>query len=145
MIHFNEKQVINKDIKLLHKIVVNIEEYPNFLPWCSAARILSNSQGITTAELAITYLNITKSFISDVTEELKEDGCIVISMKSRCGIFKYMESYWCLMPVCNSSTLVEFDIKFKFSSSILEKMFGVFFHDMSKKVVDSFVKRCHIL
>ena len=43
-------------------LVNDIEDYPNFLPWCSGSRIIRRGEGIVEAELLISKGGFKKSF-----------------------------------------------------------------------------------
>jgi coenzyme Q-binding protein COQ10 len=42
----------------LYRLVMDVERYPEFIPWCRAARILSHDEGSFLAELVIAFKHI---------------------------------------------------------------------------------------
>ena len=51
----------------LFDLVADIESYPLFLPWCSAARIIKRENNVIIAELAIRYKIFFGTYTSKVT------------------------------------------------------------------------------
>ncbi|MEI6730919.1 MAG: type II toxin-antitoxin system RatA family toxin, partial [Pseudomonadota bacterium] len=51
----------------LFDLVIDIEKYPQFLPWCRAARILEKHEDYLVAELIISFKHISESYVSKVT------------------------------------------------------------------------------
>ena len=50
----------------LHDLVIDIEQYPEFLPWCSAARILGQEDGFIYGELVISFKSFNGKYISKI-------------------------------------------------------------------------------
>ncbi len=62
-----EQQLSPYTPKQLFDLVVDIEKYPQFLPWCRAARILERNENEFLGELVISFAHITESYTSRVT------------------------------------------------------------------------------
>lgn len=50
----------------LYDLVADIEKYPDFLPWCAAVRILSESETEMLADLSVGYKFFRETFRSRV-------------------------------------------------------------------------------
>ena len=50
----------------LYSLVSDIEKYPEFLPWCSAARIIETNGNITIAELVVRFASLYERYTSEV-------------------------------------------------------------------------------
>ena len=61
-----QEVIINHSAKSLYKIVLDIEKYPEFIPWCSAVRILSKTKKNIVGDLLVKYKFYQKKFTSDV-------------------------------------------------------------------------------
>jgi coenzyme Q-binding protein COQ10 len=120
--------VLNKEyksqysIEQLYNMVVDIERYPEFIPWCSSAKIIDEAETIIIADLFITFKSFTESY------------------KMISGPFKHMDNAWTFEST-ESGTVVKFYIDFKFKSFLLEKLIGVFFTSACEKMIDAFEAR----
>jgi ribosome-associated toxin RatA of RatAB toxin-antitoxin module len=56
----------------LYTLVLDVERYPEFLPWCKAARILSHQENYFEAELMISFKHIRESYVSRVQGDAEQ-------------------------------------------------------------------------
>ena len=126
-------------------IVKNFKAYPEFLPWCSGARLrshrdLENGKEAFTADLVISYKAFCETFTTDVTCHLDHKLIDVSYVK---GPFKRLESYWKFHAVDGNKTQtrIEFMIDFEFKSMIFQKIVGLFFEEAMRRMIDAFEKR----
>jgi coenzyme Q-binding protein COQ10 len=138
-------------------MVADVEKYPEFLPWCRAARIISRSvipaqTGILSedshlrgngnkeeflGELIISFAHITESYTSKVTLN-REAGTIDVVMVK--GPFEHLTNSWKFTDT-QGGTEIDFALDFKFRSKLLEKLIGGLFGKATAKMVDAFNKR----
>jgi coenzyme Q-binding protein COQ10 len=130
--------------KYISDIILDIEKYPLFLPWCSATRIINKQENIITADMVISFKIFSEQYRSKiVTEENASD--VVIKVNSLTGPFKYLTTVWQISKIQEEESLVNFFIDFAFNSSILDSMIGLVFDEASKKMVSCFEKRTYDL
>lgn len=136
---FNETRIIPYDANRLHDIIMDIENYPNFLPWCSSATILSQKENHLVAELKIVFKGVSYTYVSKVssrkTQDLYEIEVVGIS-----GPFKYLKNIWRIKSINNHSE-VKFSIDFELKSRILDMVVGVFFSTVTEKMIAAFEAR----
>ncbi len=120
----------------LFDLVADIEKYPDFLPWCRAARILERRENEFLGELIISFAHITESYTSSVT--LSAPHSIDVVMVK--GPFEYLTNQWKFTPVENG-TRIDLTLDFKFRSRILEKLIGSLFSKATSKMAGAFKKR----
>ncbi len=65
----SEQQVLPYAPEQLFDLVAAIEKYPEFLPWCRAARVIARGEGECTAELVISFKHMSERYTSRVTLE----------------------------------------------------------------------------
>ena len=58
----NRVEIVDHDAKGLFDIVLDIESYPYFIPWCSAMRIHSKNKN----EISVSYTHLTLQTIYSV-------------------------------------------------------------------------------
>lgn len=140
---FRQSEVINYDAELIYRIIMDIESYPKFLPWCSSATIISKDGDNLVADLSVSFQGITKSYRSQVSSRKLDDGYEVIAL-SNTGIFKKLENIWRIKTL-NNGAMVEFSVDFEFKSPILNTVIGMFFAATAKKMIVAFNARAEEL
>ena len=130
-------------------IVKDFKRYPEFLPWCSAARlqssrILDDTTHEFTADLIIKYTIFTEVFTTKVTCNADNHHIDIEYIK---GAFKHLKSYWRFNPVPDNDTAtdIEFMIDFSMKFSPLQKVMELFFEEAMKKMVSAFDARFKIM
>ncbi len=122
-------------------LVADVAAYPQFLPWCAAARIRSDTPvdggRILEADLVISFKVFRERFGSRVTllpDQRK------IQTEYLDGPFKFLHSTWSFDPApggCN----VQFFVDFEFKNAILQKIIGVVFNEAMQRIVRAFETR----
>ncbi|MBF0421599.1 MAG: type II toxin-antitoxin system RatA family toxin [Magnetococcales bacterium] len=120
----------------IYDLVVAVDQYPQFLPWCVKSRIWDQQPNQFMAELTVSFKGIRESFqtLDIVVPEKK----IEINLKS--GPFQYLVSTW-LFSGDTSATKVDFFIDFKFNNRMKEMIMGPVFSQVSKQMISAFRKR----
>lgn len=139
-----EQQLSPYSPRQLFDLVADIEKYPEFLPWCRAARILDRKENEFLGELIISFAHITESYTSRVTltEPTENGGSIDVAMVK--GPFEHLTNQWKFTPTENG-TIIDFTLDFKFRSRILEKLIGSLFAKATSKMAGAFKKRAEEL
>ncbi|MBF0139864.1 MAG: type II toxin-antitoxin system RatA family toxin [Magnetococcales bacterium] len=122
--------------KQIYDLVVDVEQYPQFLPWCVKSRVWDQQANQFMAELTVSFKGIRESFqtLDIVIPEKK----VEINLKS--GPFQYLVSTW-MFSGDATITKVEFFIDFKFDSRMKEMIMGPVFSQVSKQMISAFRKR----
>ncbi len=122
-------------------LVMDIEKYPQFLPWCLVAKITKvfNEKHFE-ADLAINFKGFSQKYSSDVRASQTIDGEFLISVVAIDGPFKNLINSWQFKDI-SGGCQVEFFIDFEFKSIILGKMIGMIFEKATNKMIDAFEKR----
>jgi coenzyme Q-binding protein COQ10 len=127
----------------LYALVTEVERYPEFLPWCRAARITERGQDYFLGELVISFKHITERYVSKVSgkPELAEPT-IDVTLVS--GPFEYLTNHWRFEPK-DGGTLIHFSVDFRFRSRILEALIGGLFTRAAEKMTRAFMDRAAVL
>jgi len=141
MPHASIKKEIPCSKENLIKMVLDIEKYPEFVPWCINSKIHDKNDKGNKIEI-IADLTIGKSFFSEtyksfVTYEKSSDSIHVINID---GPLKYLENKWLFNQKGNNSE-VNFQVEFELKNRILNLLMIKFFDKGLKKVADAFEKR----
>jgi coenzyme Q-binding protein COQ10 len=125
----------------MYDLVADVARYPEFLPWCAAARINSCSvegtSEVMEAELVISFKVFREKFASRVTLWPIERK---IDTQYLDGPFKHMQSNWAFKDV-DGGCDVEFFVDFEFRNAILQKLIGVVFNEAMHRIVRAFEAR----
>jgi coenzyme Q-binding protein COQ10 len=123
-------------------LVKDVENYPKFLPWCKAARILSSSEHLITAELVIAFHHLRESYTSRITLT----PCSRIDVHQTSGPFEHLDTIWQFSPQeQGEGCTIHFAIDFRFRSKMLDMLIGSLFHKATQKMTSAFVQRSHTL
>ena len=137
-----ETKIMNFSAKEIYDLVVDVESYPQFLPWCKNAQIskpisVSNNQ----AELLINFKNIFEKYTSDVVFLQQSPSEYFVEAKAIKGPFKSLINQWKITEIEHKKTQVEFFLEFEFNSILLGKMLGAIFSSATQKMMKAFENR----
>jgi coenzyme Q-binding protein COQ10 len=136
-----EKRTLPYRADQLFELVADIERYPEFLPWCRAARIRKREGDVILADLVIGWKMIRERFTSRVA--LKKPDRIDVSYHE--GPFKYLNNHWIFLPLPDGSCVIDFYVDFEFHSRMLQKVIGVLFNEAVRRMVHAFEERARVL
>ena len=122
-------------------LVADVPSYPQFIPWCAAARVRSKEpfgQGqLMKADLVISFKVFREKFGSRV-ELYPETRKIVTEYID--GPFRYMQSTWEFTPA-EGGCDVSFFVDFEFKNAVLQGLIGMVFNDAMQRIVRAFERR----
>ncbi|MBM3524299.1 MAG: type II toxin-antitoxin system RatA family toxin [Alphaproteobacteria bacterium] len=136
-----EKRLLPYSCEQLFDLVVGIEKYPEFLPWCLAARIRSRRDNVIIADLVIGFRMFRERFTSEVTIERPRR----IDVSYTEGPLRYLHNHWSFEATSEGHCLIDFHVDFAFRSALLERLIGVVFHEAVRRMVDAFEGRAKAL
>jgi coenzyme Q-binding protein COQ10 len=135
------KKIISCSKKDLISMVLDIEKYSDFVPWCMEGKILEKKESKNFVEIKAN-LKVGKKFINEVYTSLvlysKKDDTIVVTNID--GPLEYLKNEWKFKEV-NSSTLLEFSIDFKLRNNFLNMIMKNSFNFGLNKIADAFEDR----
>ena len=127
--------------KILIEMVLDIEKYPEFVPWCLDGKIHDKiDKGDTIeikADLTIGRSSFRDTYKSFVIYNKSEDSIHVTNID---GPLKHLENEWFFRQDGNSSE-VEFHVDFELKNKILNILMIKSFDLGLKKIADAFEKR----
>lgn len=124
----------------LYDLVIDIERYPEFLPWCVAARILEKNDHMLKADLIAGYKAFREKFTSVVS--MTPHQTIEVAYIS--GPLAQLSNSWRFTPVPGGCRL-GFDLEFKFKTTLFSNIFEIFFEKTLKRMADAFEARAKAL
>ncbi len=118
-------------------LVGDIEAYPEFLPWCSAASVHERGADEVRATIELSKGGVNKAFTT--CNRIQRDK--MIEMRLVEGPFRHLEGFWRFTPLGDDGCKVSLDMEFEFASRMLDLVVGPVFSQVANSLVDSFQKR----
>ena len=141
----SENRKLPYSAKQMYSLVADVENYNEFLPWCSATRIrrrnLKRECEILEVDLVISFKVFREKFGSRVSlyEQLLKIETVDID-----GPFKHMRSDWSFEDTADGCS-VNFFVDFEFKNALLQRIVGIVFNEAMQRVVHAFEKRARDL
>ncbi len=121
----------------MFELVNDFARYPEFLPWCGAARVIDSSETVIVGELSIQKGSIRQTFTTKNT--LTPPERIDLSLVN--GPFKSLSGYWRFEAVGEDSCRVSLDLEFEFAGKLIAMAIGALFSQIAGSLVDEFCER----
>ena len=139
-------KTVNKSVLIWYSpaemftLVTQVEQYPQFLPWCDHARLLeSDAQGVL-AEVGIALSGLRQTFTTRNTHV--QDRSVHMHLVR--GPFSRLEGEWRFLPVgqgTERACRVELTLQYGFDSGALATLVGPIFDRIANSMVEAFVAR----
>ena len=137
----SETRTLPYSAQEMYDLVADVAQYPQFLPWCAAARVRSvtpdGNRAVMDADLVISFKVFRERFTSRVVLMPDEKK---IDTEYLDGPFRYMKSNWAFSDV-EGGCEVTFFVDFAFRNMVLQKLIGVVFNEAMQRVVRAFEAR----
>lgn len=132
----------------MYALIADVQAYPEFLPWCSGARVRArkpqeDGSEVVEADLVISFKVFRERFGSLVTlhpaDRGEDESKIDVAYLN--GPFRYLNNHWCFKPVGETACEVDFFVDFEFRSKPLQAIIGVVFNEAMRRIVRAFEER----
>ena len=132
-----EKREVSHTPEQLYALVLDVQKYPQFLPWCLAARVKSQTESELTADLIIGFNMFRETFTSYV--EFDSDK-LEIDVRYAEGPFKHLTNNWKFLPH-EDGCEIDFYVDFEFNSRLLQSVIEALFTEAVRRMVRAFETR----
>ena len=131
--------------KNIIEMVLDIEKYPEFVPWCLGGKIHTIIDKGNTVKITAD-LTIGKSFFSETYKSfvIYDKSADSIHVTNIGGPLKHLENKWTFRQTGDSSE-VDFHVDFELKNEILNILMIKTFDLGLKKIADAFEKRANEL
>jgi ribosome-associated toxin RatA of RatAB toxin-antitoxin module len=129
--------IVDHSAAEMYALVENIEAYPEFLPWCTAAQVHERLPGRTRATLTLGVGGLSHAFTTQNDTRPGE----AIDMHLVSGPFRRFEGRWRFVALAPDACRIEFSLQYEFSSRVLGKVLSPLFDGMADSMVEAFVRR----
>mgnify|MGYP006100413407 CR=1 FL=1 len=135
------KKIISCSRNNLIDMVLDIEQYPNFVPWCLEGKINKKNDSKDFTEIRAD-LKVGKRFINETYSSLvlysKKKKLITVTNID--GPLKYLKNEWRFKDL-NNKTQLEFKIDFELKNSFLNIVLKNSFNFGLNKIANAFEQR----
>ena len=118
-------------------LVEAVEQYPQFLPWCSGSSVSHRDAEVTQATIHINFRGIKQSFSTENHKQPPERMTLQLVE----GPFRMLDGEWRFSALGAEACRIDFRLSYEFSSGLLEKLVGPVFGHIAGTMVDAFLKR----
>jgi ribosome-associated toxin RatA of RatAB toxin-antitoxin module len=135
-----KSRVVPFTCEQMYSLVNNVEQYAEFLPYCSQSLVHHRDEDEVQATLVIAAAGISKSFTT--RNRLQTNKMIEIRLVD--GPFSHLEGFWRFDEALEGCK-VSFDLEFEFAGRMFSTLLGPVFEQVTDKMVDAFCERAEIL
>lgn len=137
--------VVEKSALVLHsaeemfRLVYNVDDYQNFLPWCRSSRLVSEDRDACQicGEIEVARAGVVQSFTT--CNSYVENESMHIDLLE--GPFRHLHGHWTFTPLRDNACKIELRLEFEFSGKLMNMAFGAVFAQIANSMVESFCKR----
>lgn len=118
-------------------LVSDIPSYPEFLPWCGGARIVTVQGDEVIAAIDISYSGVHKTFS---TRNLLQHGKMM-EIRLLEGPFSHLQGFWQFKSLDEQSSKISLDLEFEVANKIVSLALTPVFSNIANQLVDRFHQR----
>jgi ribosome-associated toxin RatA of RatAB toxin-antitoxin module len=143
MKHVRKSVLLWYSAREMYSLVTAVADYPQFLPWCTRAEVLEQTEQGMKARLTLAYGGVHHAFTT--FNRHVEDHSVLVGLVD--GPFSLLDGNWQFMPLGEAggaperACKVALDLRYAFSSRALEAVVSPVFDRVASTLVDSFVRR----
>ena len=138
------KKIIPCKKKQLIEMVLDIQKYPEFVPWCIEGQVHNKNESsdlITfKGDLKVGKSVLNETFSSHVSYYKEKDKIIVTNLD---GPLKHLKNEWTFREINQGTQLdffVDFELKNPFLNAIMQKSFQLGLNKIAKAFEDRAIK-----
>jgi ribosome-associated toxin RatA of RatAB toxin-antitoxin module len=137
MHHISKSAIVAYSCEQMYQLVNQVDDYPQFLNWCSSASILNQTADQITASVSINKSAFNQSFttINTLTPNQR------IDMQLKDGPFNHLSGAWIFTALTDTACKVELELQFNFSSRVVDIAISPIFTSIANSQLDAFVSR----
>ena len=113
------------------------EHYPEFLPWCATAKVLSRDDNEVSARIAVGYGGVQFDFVT--RNPIRRPEFMAIHLEK--GPFRQFEGEWRLSRLAGNTCEIKFALRYEFENAVMATLAGPVFERIANTLVDAFVRR----
>ncbi|CAC9648998.1 type II toxin-antitoxin system RatA family toxin [bacterium endosymbiont of Bathymodiolus sp. 5 South] len=137
MHQISKSAIVAYSCKQMYQLVNQINDYPQFLNWCSSTDILNQTEQEITASISINKSAFRQTFttLNTLTPNAR------IDMQLKDGPFKQLNGAWIFTPLNDNACKISLELEFSFASKLVDMAIAPIFTLISNTQLDAFVER----
>ena len=133
------EEIVFHSANKLFNIVLDIESYPEYIPWCTKMVVNKKNNNEIYADMFVKYKFIlTQKFGSYVKFNKNE---LKIQTSYIEGPLKDLKTNWEFEEISKNKSKIIFEVNFEFKNFIHQKLAETFYPLVENKMIESFKKR----
>ncbi len=133
------EEIVDHNAQDLFEIVLDIESYPYFIPWCSAMKVHSKNNKEIYADMIVWYKYfMPQKFGSHIEFDKKKLNIRTTYIE---GPLKDLKTSWLFKSLNKNKTLISFNVTFEFKRFFHQKIAEAFYPLIENKMIESFKER----
>lgn len=137
----NKTALLPHSAQTMFDLVADIARYPEFLPGCSGAQVLEQTDNEVVARLDLTKAGVTQSFVTRNTNTPHTSITLVLED----GPFDSLGGEWRFDALSEDACRVSLDLSFQLRSGLLKMAASRLFESVANDMVDAMVLRANQL
>jgi ribosome-associated toxin RatA of RatAB toxin-antitoxin module len=122
-------------------LVIDVERYPEFLPWVAAAQLHEKSGHELLASMEMQRGGVRERFTTRNTF----DRPAFMTLQLVQGPFRTLDGRWSFTPIGAAGTRIELEMRFEFANPVVSLLFGKAFEHSCGALIDAFIVRARAL
>ena len=137
----HREEIVNHSAKKLFDIVIDIETYPEFIPWCTKMVVNERKKNEIFADMYVQYkLILGQKFGSHVKFDTNK---LTIETNYTEGPLKDLTTNWKFEELENKKSKIIFVVNFEFKNFLHQKIAETFYSLIENKMINSFKERAN--
>ncbi len=133
------EEIVSHSAKKLFDIVIDIESYPQYIPWCTRMVINKRKNNEIYADMYVQYkLILSQKFGSHVIFNRNK---LTIETNYIEGPLKDLTTNWKFESIDKEKSKIIFDVNFEFKNFVHQKVAETFYPLIENKMIKSFKER----
>jgi coenzyme Q-binding protein COQ10 len=137
----HERRELPHSAAQMFDLVIDVRQYPHFLPWVSAIRVRKDDDTEILADMIVGFKSLRETFSSRVIKTPKSS--IIVDYLD--GPLKHLHNEWSFVDLPNGGSIVDFSVDFSFRNILFEALAGQVFDGALRKMTGAFIARADAL
>ena len=133
----NKSALVPYPAESMYDLVNDVARYPEFLPWCRSAQVISESATEMHARLELARGGFHKAFTT--VNSMQPGQTIAITLED--GPFRHLQGNWQFENLDSTGSKITLKMEFEFAGKLLDMMAGPVFHEICNSLVSAFMRR----
>jgi len=141
MAHIERSALVMYSAEQMFDLIHDVSRYPEFLPWCTAAHVVSDSDDELVAGMTVAKSGINQTFTTR-NKKLRPQW---MTMELEDGPFKQLNGIFKFQALSDDACKISFELDFEVAGKVLSMALTPILKQAANTMVDTFVKRAEAI